>query len=272
MENSIFKNLMNIRDNLGKTTKIILGIIPIILILLTWFFLTKGANPEDRIISILILPSPMEVLLSFKSLWFEAELSRSVLASGMRVLGGFTVALIIVFPLGILMGSITKIRALFDPLVTFAAYMPIPALVPLTMSLFGIGESQKILFLSLSFIIYLLPLFIKAIEDVDDIYLQTAYTMGATKWHIIKDILFGIAFPKIFHAMRLGFGVGWTYIILVEMVAAERGLGHIILMAQRRGPKGHIYLVLGVIVLLAFITDKLWVKLGRKLFPYQQED
>ena len=70
--------------------------------------------------------------------------------------------------------------------------------------------------------------------------------------------------------MRLGFGIGWTYIILAEMVAAERGLGQIIIVAQRRGPREHIYLVLLVIVLIAYVTDRLWVAVGKWLFPYEE--
>ena len=77
-----------------------------------------------------------------------------------------------------------------------------------------------------------------------------------------------MALPQIINTMRLGFGVGWTYIILAEMVAAERGLGQIIIIAQRRGPREHIYLVLVVIVMIAYLTDKLWVRLYNRLFPY----
>ena len=58
--------------------------------------------------------------------------------------------------------------------------------------------------------------------------------------------------------MRLGFGVGWSYILLAEMVDVGRGLGGIIITSQRRGPREHIYLVLVAIVVVAFLTDKLW--------------
>jgi NitT/TauT family transport system permease protein len=186
----------------------------------------------------------------------------------MRVVIGFFVALAISFPLALFMGSFTKVRMLFEPTTVFLSYLPIPALVPLTMSLFGIGETQKVMFLSLAFLIYLIPLFVKAVEEVDNVYLQTAYTMGASRWQAIAKVLFPISFPQIVHAMRLGFGVGWTYIILAEMVAADRGLGQIIIIAQRRGPREHIYLVLLVIVLMAYLTDQLWARLHRALFPY----
>ena len=168
------------------------------------------------------------------------------------------------------MGAWSRMRALFEPLAVFGSYLPIPALVPLTMSLFGIGEMQKIMFLALAFLIYLLPLLVKAVDEVDEVFLQTAYTLGATQWQTVRHVLFAIAAPRIVQSMRLGFGIGWTYIILAEMVAADRGLGQIIIIAQRRGPREHIYLVLLVIVLIAYLTDRLWVRLSRVLFPYQE--
>ncbi len=263
------QGLLSIRESLGTPLKIVLGAIPIVLIFLGWHLATAGAA-EERLISPTILPSPGEVIRSFPALWFQAELSRSALTSAVRVLEGFGVAWLVAFPLGILMGAFTKVGATFSPVMVFLGYLPIPALVPLTMSLFGVDELQKVMFLALAFFIYLLPLFVRAVGDVDNVFLQTAYTLGATRWQTLRRVLLPVALPRIVHAMRLGFGVGWTYIILAEMVAAERGLGNIIIVAQRRGPREHIYLVLVVIVMIAYLTDKFWVVLSRYLFPYQE--
>jgi len=263
------QGLLGIRENVGTPFKILLGVIPIVLIFAVWILAT-GGQAEDRLISPTILPSPGEVLRSFHSLWFEAELSRSIVASALRVLVGFGIGCLFALPLGILMGAFTKIRALLDPVMVFLGYLPIPALVPLTMSLFGVDELQKMMFLALAFFIYLMPLLVRTVDDVDNVFLQTAYTLGASRWQALRQVLLPVALPRIVHAMRVGFGVGWTYIILAEMVAAERGLGQIIIIAQRRGPREHIYLVLVVIVLIAYLTDKLWVRLGRSLFPYQE--
>jgi NitT/TauT family transport system permease protein len=263
------QGLLGIRESVGTPLKVLLGVIPVVLLFAVWFLATTG-QAEDRLISPTILPSPGEVLRSIHSLWFEAELSRSVVASTLRVIVGFAVACLFALPLGILMGAFTKIRALLDPVMVFLGYLPIPALVPLTMSLFGVDELQKAMFLALAFFIYLLPLLVRTVDDVDNVFLQTAYTLGASRWQALRRVLVPVALPRIVHAMRIGFGVGWTYIILAEMVAAERGLGQIIIVAQRRGPREHIYLVLVVIVLIAYLTDRLWVRLGRRLFPYQE--
>lgn len=262
-----FQGWLKVREQVGLRLRILLGAVPVLAIMAVWTWLTWG-EAEARVISPLILPSPLEVVSSFRSLWFDAELSRSIVASFSRVVVGFAIGLLVAFPLSLFMGSFSKARAAFEPTTVFLSYLPIPALVPLTMSLFGIGETQKAMFLALAFVIYLLPLFVKAVEEVDNVYLQTAYTMGANRWKLIAKVLLPVALPQIVHAMRLGFGVGWTYIILAEMVAADRGLGQIIIIAQRRGPREHIYLVLVVIVLIAYLTDKLWERLHHALFPY----
>ena len=266
-----WSGVLRIREPLSAAMKIILGALPILAIYGLWSWLTSGESVEDRVFSPLILPSPGEVIASFSSLWFDAGLTRSIAASTWRVAAGFFCGLLVAFPLGLGMGAFSKIKALFNPLAMIGSYLPIPALVPLTMSLFGIDELQKVMFLALAFLVYLLPLFVRAVEGVDDVYLRTAYSLGASKWVVVRRVLFSISLPAMVRAMRMGFGIGWSYIILAEMVAANRGLGAIIIVAQRRGPREYIYLVLAVIVLIAYLTDKIWEKLEHALFPYIEE-
>lgn len=261
---------LRIREPLPVVWAWLLGILPIAALLLVWSSVTTGAA-EERVISPTILPSPAEVVASFPQLWFDRALTRNFAVSFVRVVEGFALALAVAFPLGVLMGSFTKVKAAFTPLTVFGAYLPIPTLVPLTLSLFGTGEMQKVMFLALAFGIYLVPLIVAAVDGVDDTYLKTAYTLGASPGQAVSRVLLPIAWPEIFQAMRLGFGVGWSYILLAEMVDVGRGLGGIIITSQRRGPREHIYLVLLAIVAVAFLTDKLWAAIGRWLFPYREQ-
>ncbi len=263
-----YAGLLRIREPLPAWQSWLLGMVPVAVLLVAWALVTAGAA-EERVISPTILPSPAEVVASFPMLWFDRALTRNLAVSFMRVVEGFALAVAIAFPLGVLMGSFTKVKAAFTPLTIFGAYLPIPTLVPLTLSLFGTGELQKVMFLALAFVIYLVPLFVAAVDAVDDTYLKTAYTLGASKTQAVSRVLLPISWPDIFQAMRLGFGVGWSYILLAEMVDVGRGLGGIIITSQRRGPREHIYLVLLAIVIVAFLTDKLWAATGRLLFPYR---
>jgi NitT/TauT family transport system permease protein len=258
-----------IREEVPDWMAVLLGVIPILLLLGVWFAVTWSPLPEERIISPTILPSPIEVVRSFPSLWFDRALMRNLLISFARVIGGFAIAVAISFPLGLYMGSFSKVKAAFTPLTVFGAYLPIPTLVPLTMSLFGTDETQKLLFLALAFTIYIVPLIVAAVDGVEDAYLKTAYTLGANRMQAVSKVLLPMAWPDIFRALRLGFGVGWSYILLAEMVDIGKGLGGLIITSQRRGPREHIYLVLLTIVLVAFLTDKIWSAVGRRLFPYR---
>jgi len=259
-----------IRETIPGWMSWTLGVIPILVLLLVWIVMTAGGEAEKRIISPTILPSPLEVVSSFGSLWFERALTRNLAISFGRVVLGFLVAVALTFPLGVLMGAFTKVKAAFTPLSVFGAYLPIPTLVPLTMSLFGTGETQKVVFLAIAFGIFLLPQIVAAVAAVDDIYLKTAYTLGADTAQVVRKVLLAVSWPDIYQALRLGFGVGWSYILLAEMVDIGKGLGGIIIISQRRGPREHIYLVLLIIVAIAFLTDKLWQVIGRRLFPFRE--
>ncbi|MBF0408237.1 MAG: ABC transporter permease subunit [Candidatus Riflebacteria bacterium] len=226
---------------------------------------------ETRLFPATLLPSPSEVVRAFPSLFSGGTLVKNISTSFVRVGGGFFVAILVAFPLGIMMGSFAKIKSMFNPLLVFGGYTPIPALVPLSIIMFGFNEKQKVMFLALAFAIYLIPLIVSAVDEVDNVYLQTAYTLGASRFQTVMHILIGIALPRVYDSMRLGFGVGWSYIMLVEMVdMGAGGIGAALLVCQKRSLTAEFYLNLIVIVVIAFLTDKLWEKTGDWLFPYRR--
>jgi NitT/TauT family transport system permease protein len=265
----MFRDFFHIRGGVSRNTAVVLGIIPLLFVVFVWWLLTRGAAVEDRVISPVMLPSPGEVVAQIPRLVFQGKLIEGALASFRRVGVGFLLALFVAFPLGIAMGSFGKVKAMFQPMMVMGGYLPIAALVPLTLVWFGTDEKQKYMFLAIAFFVYLLPLIVKAMDKVDEVYLQAAYTLGATKAHIVCRVLMPIAFYDIWQAIRLAFGVGWSYIILAEVIFSDAGLGQIIIVAQRRGPKEYIYLVIIVIALLAFLTDKVLAWIGKKMFPYK---
>ncbi|HYK87650.1 MAG TPA: ABC transporter permease [Acidobacteriota bacterium] len=252
----------------------ILGVVPLAILILLWWFLTRGI-PEERMLGPTILPSPTEVVQSLGDLLGSSDQdNRSLLdhigLSLRRVSLGFLVALAVVLPLGVLMGAFGSARATFDPIVTASGYIPIATLVPLTMSWFGLDESQKVVFLAMAFGIFLLPMVVKAIDSVPDVYLRTAYCLGATRWHVIARVMVPVALPDIWHSMRLAFGVGWTYLVLAEVVVKTGGLGDLIDTARRRAMSGRVYLVIVIITVIAWIADLLWTRLGFLFFPYRR--
>src|SRR5215813_2423891 len=139
------QSFLTIRGQVPRGVSIVLGCLPIVAMLLLWWLFTLGP-PEERRIAPTILPSPVEVAQSIPELITGRDLPHHVWASVRRVSVSFILSLIIVLPLGILMGSFGSVGAIFTPVSTASGYIPIATLVPLTMSWFGIDELQKLMF------------------------------------------------------------------------------------------------------------------------------
>jgi NitT/TauT family transport system permease protein len=268
------KWISEIRGPVPTSMSILLGFIPLVFLFMFWWTLTRGI-PEERVLGPTILPSPSEVAQSFGDLVGASDQdNRSLLdhiaLSLRRVALGFVLGLAIALPIGILMASFNCARATVAPVVTASGYIPIATLVPLTMSWFGLDESQKVVFLAMAFCIFLLPMVVRAVDSVPDVYLRTAYTLGATRWQLIRRVLVPVALPDIWHSMRLAFGVGWSYLVLAEVVVKSGGLGDLIDTARRRAMSGRVYLVIVIITVIAWIADLLWARLGMLIFPYRR--
>jgi NitT/TauT family transport system permease protein len=236
-----------------------------------WWFLTRGDN-EQRIISPLALPSPSETFAEFHSLWFDRALTRNMIVTLKRVTLGFALAFAIGVPLGVLAGCFSAIRAFLAPVVVFGRNIPLAALIPLTFFFFGIGEWQKIMFIFIACVAFIIADVTLAISDVSTRYLDTAYTLGANSWQAIMKVLVPLAMPTVFDSARVLFGLAFGYIMLAEMVKLgdeEGGLGYLIRISQRQGPREHIYLIILLIPVVALIIDRIFFWVQRELFPHR---
>lgn len=262
-------DLFELRVLPSRPVRIALGLGLVLLVLAVWWLLTRGATAEERLVSPVVLPSPGEVLASAKSLFEERALVRSIVATLQRVLLGFVLAIGVGVPLGVLAGSWRAIDAFAFPMGVFGRNIPIAALIPLSVLWFGTGELQKSMFIFIATVPFVFGNAVQAVADVPDRYVETARTLGASRWETVRKVLFPLALPSIFDGLRILFGLAFGYIMLAEVIDAKHGLGYLIMTSQRRGLNEHIYLILMVIGLLAYGIDRLLFWFQRGLFPYR---
>lgn len=252
-------------------TKKLVGLGSMVAVIVIWAIVTAGPSPESRIISPVVLPSPFEVLVSFKSLLTERALLQSIVATLWRVLLGFGLAIVIGVPLGVAAGSWRILDAAAAPLALFGRNIPIAALIPLTILWFGIGEAQKVMFIFIACAPFVFSDTVDAVVGVPDRYVDTAQTLGARSGQVIGKVLVPLAAPGIYNSLRNLFGLAFGYIMLAELINAKYGLGYLLSTSQRRGLTEHIILILIVIGALAYGIDRLLYWLQKGFFPYRAE-
>jgi NitT/TauT family transport system permease protein len=233
-----------------------------------WWYVTRG----DAEMRILPLPSPQETFASFHELWFDRELTRNAIVTLRRLALGFGLAALVGVPLGVLCGCYSRLNAFFLPLSIFGRNIPVAALIPLTFSLFGIGELQKVMFIFIACVAFVLSDTARAIHDVSSAYVDTAYTLGASRWQVILKVLVPLAMPSVFNSLRLLFGLAFGYIMLAELIKfgdEAGGLGYIINISQRLRQTEHILLILMLIPLVALAIDRVLFWIQRELFPHR---
>ncbi len=262
-----------LRGTIPKWSAALISLLFVLLVLGLWFVLTSPDSPrEARVVTPAVLGSPAETFGSFHELWFDRALTRNVFTTLRRVALGFLLATAVGIPLGILCGCFAPVQAFFLPLTVFGRNIPLAALIPLTFSMFGIGEVQKVMFIFIACVMFITWDTATSVRDVSQRYVDTAYTLGASRYQVIMKVLTPLAMPSVFNSLRLLFGLAFGYIMLAELVklgSEAGGLGDIIRQSQRRGMVEHIWLVLLIIPLLALGIDQALYWIQRSLFPHR---
>jgi ABC-type nitrate/sulfonate/bicarbonate transport system permease component len=262
-----------LRRPIPQWLSIALGVLCILTVFGIWWLLTRGVS-EERILPYQTIPSPAETFDEdqLRRLWFDSALTRNLFVTLRRVVLGFALAAAVGIPLGILCGCFPWVNSLLAPINVFGRNIPIAALIPLTYALFGIGEPQKVIFIFIAAVAFVMVDTASAIADVSGRYIDTAFTLGASRWQILSKVLVPLAMPRVFNSLRLLFGLAFGYIMLAEVITeggGVGGLGNIINVYRRRGIQEPIYLLLIIIPAVALAIDRMLYMMQKSLFPYQ---
>lgn len=228
-----------------------------------WFLISSlGTFPQE------FFPSPARVVTTAMKMLQSREFFEDVLASSARIGVAFLISALLAIPIGLLMSSFKLVEAVIEPVVDFIRYVPVPALIPLFIIWGGIGETSKFLVLFFGTFFQLVLLIMDDADNVPRIYFDLARTLGASTPQLIRDVLVPYLLPQIYDRLRVTLGWCWTYLIIAELIAVERGIGHTIKEAQRFNAADQMFVCFIVLGIIGLSTDYA-AKIGyRYLFPY----
>jgi len=231
-------------------------------VLAAWLLVTELGFVHPQ-----FLPSPLAVLRAWWGLFANGYL-QDIGISIARVWVAFGAAAALAIPLGVLMSSYRAVGAGFEPLIDFIRYLPVPALVPLTLIWLGIGEGSKIALLWIGTFFQLVLLIADDARRVPKEFIETGRTLGAGDWALMKDVLFRAMLPNIVDSLRITLGWCWTYLLIAEIVASNSGIGYELWTARRYGKTPEVFAGILTIGIIGLVSDQLIRAGHRRAFRY----
>ena len=186
-----------------------------------------------------------------------------------RILMGFGLGCLLGIPLGFAMGLSRVVRGMFDPIVEFFRPIPPLAFIPLVIIWSGIGERSKILLLFLA-ALWIMTIAARAgVSSVKISKIHAAYTLGVNRRQLLFRVIFPNALPEIFTGMRVAMGVCWGTVVAAELVAAESGVGFMIMVASVFLSTDIVVMGVVIIGVIGYGIDILMRKLEAALVPWK---
>ena len=189
--------------------------------------------------------------------------------SFLRVFLGLTLGIIFGVPLGIFMGLNRFAKGFFDPLVEL--YRPVPPLAwaPLVITVFGIDNVGKVFLL---FMVSFSIMIISARAGASGTQLSkihAAHSLGASKWQILREVIFPNSLPEILTGVRVAVGVCWGTLVAAEFLAGTTGIGFVENVARKYMQYEVIWITIFVMGMLGLLFDVTLRKIIDKTIPWR---
>ena len=208
--------------NLARTWRVTLSFA---LVLAVWW-LTSGTIFVE-----VIVPKPPDVLRQFIEMVKSREIFVHVGASFRRIAVGYTLGCTLGLILGVIMGATHLARDVLTPPLEFFRNIPPIAMVPVVISIFGIGELGKYFIISYATTIVMIINTAAGVTATPRIRIRAAQCLGADKKNIFLRIVLPSAWPYILTGLRIALGFAFTGIVAAEMLAAQEGIGFLIMQS-----------------------------------------
>ncbi|GIP35529.1 ABC transporter permease [Paenibacillus sp. J2TS4] len=217
-----------------------------------------------------ILTNPTVVVQTFITEVESGRMGTNVSASLMRVLGGFSLGLIVAIPVAFLMGWYSVVRSVVEPWIQFFRTIPPIALIPLVIVAQGVGESAKITVIFVAtFLVMVISIF-QGVRNVDPTLIRASRVLGARDRDIFFEVVVPASFPYILVGVRLGLAAAWTTLVAAELTGANKGLGNMIMEASLYFRMEVVILGIIVIGIIGLAMDKFVLFLERRLTGWQE--
>jgi len=237
--------------------KTVLPFITLFFILLLWELVTRFSGWSRN-----VFPGSIAVLTSMGELIANGTLLKNTVASLFRVSIGFSLAVVLGVPLGIILGRVEIAKLLFNPLIQFLRPISPLAWIPLAMLWFGIGDPPAIFLIFLASFFPMVVSTSVAVESIKPTYFQVAANFNFTRVEVLTKIVIPAIIPQVITALRMTIAIAWLVVVAAEMIAVQSGLGYLILDARNALRMDYVMVAMIVIGIIGLLLDFIMRSLG----------
>lgn len=202
-----------------------------------------------------VLPAPTQALAAAWQHLTARELAGHVGASLARILIGFVLAAVAGIALGVAAGWYRVLGILVRPIVDLLRPIPPLAWIPIAIVWFGLGEGSKwfVIFLGAFF-----PIFTNAYRgmlSIPPVLICAARTLDVDGLALLVKVALPAALPDIATGLRVGFSLAFGILVAAELIAADRGMGYLVMQSRQIGELGVAVFGILLIGIVSLVSD-----------------
>ena len=245
------------------------GFLVVVALIAAWWLAALSLADESGKSSVL-LPSPLDVLEAVPRLSVFAGpgapltygnafkvIVDNTLSSATTLIGGVALGGFLGVGLGLALGWSTPLRRMFEAPFLTIRVIPLFALLPLFLSWFGGARIGSVSFVAFAVFSMLFVNTIEAIRNVDPVARAFAQTLGASRFRVYRTVVVPAIIPELVGGMRVVLGLAWAILLAAEFLAAQSGIGRIMILAQQYFDLSRMMLIVLLIMLYTFVLDRL---------------
>jgi len=237
--------------------KWVLRAISVIAVLALWQVVGSNINP-------IFLSTPTAIARAFVEVVRDGELFRALGVSVGVVLAGFTVAMIVGVPIGLLMGWFRTFEYLVDPYVNALYVVPRIALIPLIIIWFGLGVPAQVVVVFGTSVFPILLSTYAGVRNVPHDLVETAHAFGAGRWQLFYNIIIPSSVPFIMSGLRLGIGQAIIGMVVAQMFLGLSGMGFMLTKYGNMFETAYVFVVVLALAGLGIVMTEAVKRVERR--------
>jgi NitT/TauT family transport system permease protein/sulfonate transport system permease protein len=210
-------------------------------------------------------PPPTQIFVKLFELLFQQSMWIHIGFTLLRAFVGFSIAMVIAIPCGLLIGEFQPARNLLEPIIEMLRPLPSAAVIPVAILLFGIEDKMKIAVIIFGSIWSTIVGAIDGVRSVDSLLVDTGRLFQLNRLQLLYKIILPSALPTIFTGMRISLAIALILTVTSEMIAGSNGLGYFILDSQRSFAFREMFAGIIIVGTIGFISSKIFLWIDQKI-------